>query len=105
MRRYILKLAALALITGIYFGAGKLGLSLAFLNRQASAVWPPTGLALAALLLLGNWVWPSILLGAFLVNWDKSGQITTSSFIAVGNLLEALVGATLARRFAGGRSA
>ena len=39
----------LVALTGLYFVAGKLGLSLAFVHASATAVWPPTGIALAAL--------------------------------------------------------
>jgi integral membrane sensor domain MASE1 len=57
-------LVALPLFVAVYFGAGKLGLALAFINPSASAVWPPTGLALAALLLYGNRLWPGIFIGS-----------------------------------------
>src|SRR6267154_6308587 len=53
----------------VYFVAGKLALQLAFLNASASAVWPCTGIALAALLLFGYRVGPAIFAGAFLVNF------------------------------------
>ena len=56
----------LAPLTIAYFVAGKFGLSLAFVNASASAVWPPTGIAFAAFLLLGSRAWPAILVGAFL---------------------------------------
>ncbi len=88
----------------IYFAAGKLGLRLALVNPSATAVWPATGIALAACLLLGYRVWPGILLGAFLVNITTSGSIPTSITIAVGNTLEGLVGAYLVNRFANGRN-
>src|SRR4029077_7709697 len=62
------RVAALAMLAITYSIAGKLGLRLAFVHASATAVWPPTGIALAALLVRGDRVWPSILLGAFLVN-------------------------------------
>src|SRR4030095_10638961 len=49
----------------LYFVAGKLGLSLAFVHASATAVWPPTGIALAALRLHGPQMWPAIFLGSF----------------------------------------
>src|SRR4029077_16440523 len=61
-------LPLVGIVTVSYFIAGKLGLTLASLNASASPVWPPAGIALAALLLLGYRVWPAILVGAFLVN-------------------------------------
>src|ERR671934_766548 len=88
-----------------YLAAGKLGLKLAFVNASATAVWPPTGIALAAVLLLGYRVWPGILLGAFLVNLTTAGSAVSSLGIALGNTLEALVGGYLVNRFANGRRA
>jgi integral membrane sensor domain MASE1 len=61
------------LLAVIYLIADKLGLRLAFVNPSATAVWPPTGIALAALLLLGYQVWPAIFLGAFLTNITTAG--------------------------------
>jgi signal transduction histidine kinase len=97
--------ATLAALAAVYFAAGKLGLSLALVHASASAVWPPTGIALAAFLVLGRGVWPAILAGAFLVNVTTEGSAATSLGIAVGNTLEGLVGALLVERFAGGRRA
>jgi PAS domain S-box-containing protein len=98
----LMRVAALAVV---YFLAGKLGLKLAFLNASASAVWPPTGIALAAVLLLGSRVWPGIWLGAFLVNITTAGTVLTSVGIATGNTLEPMIGAWLVERFAHGRRA
>src|SRR5512141_1826127 len=86
----------------VYFLAGKLGLHFAFVHASASAVWPPTGIALAAVLLFGYRVWPAILVGAFLVNVSISGSIASSLGVAAGNTLEALTGAFLVVRYAAG---
>src|SRR5438874_10066704 len=86
-------------LAAVYFAAGKLGLRLAFVHANATAVWPPTGIALAGLLLLGYRVWPAIFLGAFLVNITTAGSVVTSLGIATGNTLEALLGACLVNRF------
>ena len=95
-------LPAIGALTVLYFAAGKLALTLAFLNASASPVWPPAGIALAALLLLGYRVWPAIFFGAFLVNFATAGTIGTSLGIALGNTLEAVCGAWLVNRVAGG---
>src|SRR3989454_5857317 len=92
----------LLITTGGYFVAGKIGLVLAAVHPSASAVWPPTGIALAATLLLGYRVWPALFLGAFLVNVTTAGSVWTSLGIASGNTLEGLLGAFLVRRFANG---
>ena len=86
----------------VYFLAGKLGLHFAFVHASASPVWPPTGIALAAVLLLGVRAWPAIFLGAFLVNISIAGAVISSIGIAAGNTLEAVVGALLVERYADG---
>ena len=101
-RRFLTSLLAGLGVAAIYLLAGKIGLSLAFVNASASAVWPPTGIALAAFLVLGYRIWPFVLLGAFLVNVTTAGNAATSLGIAAGNTLEGLLGSYLVRRFAGG---
>jgi diguanylate cyclase (GGDEF)-like protein len=96
---------SLALLTVVYFAAARLGLQVAYLNPSATPVWPPTGIALAALLVLGYRVSPAIWLGAFLANLATTGALVSSAGIAVGNTVEALAGAWLVNRFAGGRHA
>jgi PAS domain S-box-containing protein len=95
----------MGLFTALYYAAGRLGLSLAFVNASTSAVWPPTGIALAALLLLGRQAWPVVAIGAFLVNLSTSGAVVASVAIAAGNTLEALVAVRLIQRYARGVSA
>lgn len=92
-----------AILAAVYFVTAKLGLGLAFAHPSATAVWPPTGIALAAVLILGYRVWPGIFLGAFLANATTAGSVATSTGIAAGNTLEGLCGAYLIHRFAGGR--
>src|SRR5438552_18774179 len=100
--RSLRKLALLVLLAVIYLIAGKLGLKLALVNPSATAVWPPTGIALAALLLFGYKIFPAIFLGAFFVNITTTGSLITSLGIALGNMLEGLVGAMLIKKFANG---
>src|SRR6185436_14343708 len=88
-----------------YFLLAKAGLALASLHPSASPVWPPSGVALAALLLWGNGLWPAIAVGAFLANATTFGSFWTSCLIAGGNTLEALVTASLVNRWAGGSKA
>src|SRR6058998_454524 len=95
-------LPLIGILAVIYFIAGKLGLMLASLHASASPVWPPAGIALAGSLLLGYRAWPGIFIGAFLVNVMTAGNVATSFAIATGNTLEAIMGAWLVNRFAGG---
>jgi signal transduction histidine kinase len=90
------------LLCALYVAAGKLGLSLAFVHASASAVWPPTGIALGAFLVYGWRLWPVILVGAFLVNVTTAESVLTSIPIAAGNTLEGLLGAWLVTRLARG---
>src|SRR6184192_4115850 len=92
-------------LAAVYFVAGKLGLRLAFVHVSATAVWPHTGIAIAAFLILGLRAWPAILAGAFLVNLTTAGSLATSIGLGIGNTLEGVVGAYLVNRFAGGRNA
>jgi signal transduction histidine kinase len=100
--RWATTLAVIIGLAAIYVAAGKLALRVAFLNPSASAVWPPTGIAVAALLFFGIRAWPSVLIGAFVVNLTTAGNVATSLGIALGNTLEAIAGASLAGRFANG---
>src|SRR6266403_3206473 len=96
------RLPVIGILTVVYFIAGKFGLMLASLHASASPVWPPAGIALAALLVLGYRAWPAIFVGAFLVNVTTAGSVATSIAIASGNTLEAICGAWLVNRLAGG---
>jgi PAS domain S-box-containing protein len=92
-------------LTVAYFLAGKLGLLFATVHASATAIWPPTGIALAALLTFGPSMWPAVAAGAFLVNVTTAGSVATSLGIALGNTAEALIGTWCVRRFAHGRGA
>ncbi|HEX3601290.1 MAG TPA: MASE1 domain-containing protein, partial [Lacipirellulaceae bacterium] len=92
-----LTLAGMLGAAAIYFGAAKLGLSMAVTAEQVSAVWPPTGIALAAILIFGHRIWPGIWLGAFMANVTANEPIGTACGIALGNTLEAVIGAWLLR--------
>jgi len=105
VRRVLKDVGLFAGIVGLYFLAGKFGLRLAFAHPSATAVWPPTGIALTALVLYGGRVWPAIFAGAFLVNLTTAGTVVTALGIATGNTLEGVVGAALVARWAAGRRA
>jgi signal transduction histidine kinase len=72
-------------IAVIYFGAGVFALSLAVATKQVTALWPPTGIAVAALVLRGRRVWPAIFFGAFAVNAVKGDSTLVALGIAIGN--------------------
>jgi integral membrane sensor domain MASE1 len=94
---YVAKVAVLA---GVYYGAAKLGLNLAFTSPSVTAIWAPTGIALAAVLLWGYRVWPGVALGALLANAWTGVPFYAVLGITAGNTLEALAGAYLLRELA-----
>lgn len=83
----------IVLLAAVYFAAGKFGLSLASVHSNVSPVWPPTGIALAAILILGFRVWPGIFLGALLTNLLTPVPMATAVGIAIGNTLETVIAA------------
>src|ERR1051326_270155 len=89
-----LRLAQWLAVFMLYVTAGKLGLMLATDNPSVTPVWAPTGIAVAALLLHGRWLWPAVFLGAFIVNVTTAGGFATSLAIATGNTLEAVLAVT-----------
>lgn len=105
LRNYKSDVLTVVALASIYFVAAKLTLPLASVHPSATPVWPCTGLALAALLVLGYKVWPGIFVGAFFANATTAGSVATSIGIATGNTLEAMIGAYLVMRFVGGRKA
>lgn len=99
-----IELGQVALLAAVYISAAKLSLLLAVPPGYATAVWPPSGIALAAALLGGKRIWPGIWLGAALTNLSVQGSPLLAVLIATGNTLEAVIGSELIRRYAGGGS-
>ncbi|MGQ0742645.1 MAG: MASE1 domain-containing protein [Alphaproteobacteria bacterium] len=97
--------AEFLIVAGLYFALAKFGLSLAFIHPSASPIWPPTGFALAVTLLRGFRAAPAIFAGAMIANALTAGNAYTSIAIATGNTLEAVIGAALIMRWAGGTAA
>lgn len=92
--------AKAVLVCLAYVAAAKLGLSLAYEHSSITAVWAPSGIALAALLLGGLRLWPGVALGAFLANAfcaENLGLLTVTG-ITIGNTLEAVIAVVLLRR-------
>jgi PAS domain S-box-containing protein len=104
-------LAIQALAAAVYFFGGKLGLFLAHDNFIAAPIWPPAGLALAAILIFGYRLWPGLLVGAFLLDLTMPVE-TKQQPIALAaaalcrsssEILQALVATWLAETYACGR--
>jgi signal transduction histidine kinase/CheY-like chemotaxis protein len=102
IRRGISYAGGLVAIGVIYFALAKGGLALAFIHPSATPIWPPTGVALAAVLLWGYRTWPAIFAAAMIANATTAGSVATAIAIATGNSLEAVVGAYLINRWSRG---
>lgn len=89
-------------VAALYFGAAKFGMSLAFATKQVTAVWPPTGVAFVAVLLLGYRVWPGVYLGAFLANWTANESGLTAASISIGNTAAIVLGVAAVKHVTGG---
>ena len=87
------------LLAVLYFATGRFGLEFANYHENATLLWPPTGLALAALILVGQRLWPGVFIGTLLLNsFDTVASWIPFVGIAIGNTLEAVVGAFLLAR-------
>jgi PAS domain S-box-containing protein len=96
--------AKAALLAAVYVVFARIGLGIQPVNAFATLVWPPSGIALAALLVLGYRFWPSIAIGAVVANVWNGAPIPVALGIGAGNALEALLGAWALRRIPGFRS-
>src|SRR3954451_4056196 len=92
------------LLAAAYYAAAKIGLRLAYLHGSVTALWPPVGVGIAALVLYGPRLWPGVVLGDLLVA-DFSQPFGTVLGQTAGNTLEVLVAALLLRRLAGSQVA
>ena len=86
-------------LAATYVAMAGLALTVAFVHGTVSPVWPPTGLAIAALTLWGLRLWPAIAVGALAANFLLAGNpLPVAAGIAVGNTLEAVLGALVLSR-------
>jgi signal transduction histidine kinase len=95
----------IVLVAMLYIATAKLGFSLAIHPGNVTAVWPPSGIAIAALLIWGNQLWPGIWIGSFVANTlifkgTTIGPLdaAVAASIGVGSVLQALTGSILLQR-------
>jgi PAS domain S-box-containing protein len=94
---------SIGLLAALYYAAAKIGLRLAYLHGSVTALWPPVGVGIAALVLYGPWLWPGIVIGDLLVG-DFSTPLGTVLGQTLGNTLEVVVAAVILRRLIGDRT-
>src|SRR5499426_2295007 len=88
-------------LAAIYVAAAKFGFTMAFTAEQVTLVWPPSGLSLAALVVLGLDVWHGVFLGALVANVTSHEPALAALGIAAGNTFEAVAAAVFIRRVGG----
>src|SRR5207245_10668027 len=88
----------LALVAVTYYVSARLGLELALVHGQVTPVWPPTGIALVAILVFGVRVWPAVAVAAFAVNLPIGPNPLGAACIAAGHPLAPLPAAALQKR-------
>ncbi|MEU9986491.1 MASE1 domain-containing protein [Streptomyces sp. NPDC048045] len=98
LRRGSVAALEICVIAALYFGAAKLGLLQQLVRDQVTPLWPPSGIAVASLLLLGPRIWPGITLGAFLANASLGPSPLAVIAIMAGNTLAPVCSYALLRR-------
>src|SRR5271163_4863477 len=87
-------------LIALYFVGGLIGKEASFFSGSVALVWPPAGIALAAILLFGYRFWPGVALGAILfslMDGTPLGFFTLGT--AIGNTMGAIVCAYLLKKF------
>jgi PAS domain S-box-containing protein len=94
--RGIVMMLALA---AVYWLIGKAGMFFSIGFFKVSPVWPASGVALAALLMLGVSNWPGIFLGGFTLALSAGAPLLAALGSATGGTLESVLGVLLLRRW------
>lgn len=90
----------LLLVVGLaYYGSARVGLEFSLVEHNITPLWPPTGIAVAAFVLLGRRMWPAVAVAAFLVNLPITPTPLAAAATALGNLLAPLLAAVVLQRF------
>jgi two-component system, cell cycle sensor histidine kinase and response regulator CckA len=88
------------ILTAFYFVGGMLGKAASFSSGEVALVWPPAGIALAAILLFGYSFWPGVAFGAIIFSLLSGRPFGFFTFAtAIGNTVGAVTCAYLLRRF------
>jgi serine phosphatase RsbU (regulator of sigma subunit)/anti-sigma regulatory factor (Ser/Thr protein kinase) len=94
-RSLVRHLGALVLVGVAYYVGARVGLTMSLVESNVTPLWPPTGIAVAAFLLVGRSLWPGVAVAAFAVNFPISEGVLPAAVTAAGNTLAPLVAAVL----------
>lgn len=94
-------LVKIIILAAVYHAAARIGLMMAYVQTNTSPVWPPAGIALAALLVFGTKLWPGVGLGVLLGSLLTGAPLNVALGMAIGNTLEAFIAATVLLRVFG----
>jgi integral membrane sensor domain MASE1 len=97
-QRYAVALLPIVGVAVAYYLTARLGLLQELVRDQVTPYWPPTGVALVALLVLGIRIWPGIALGAFVLNATIGSSLVAAALITFGNTLAVVCAYLLLRR-------
>ncbi|MFI6729066.1 MASE1 domain-containing protein [Streptomyces atratus] len=98
LRQHTVTVLTLLAVAVCYFATARLGLLQEVVRGQVTPLWPPTGIAVAALLVFGMRIWPGIALGALVVNIFIGPSVVPVLFIAAGNTLAPICSYLMLRR-------
>ena len=82
----------------VYFIGARIGVSFALVGGNASPIWPPAGIAVAALFLVSPRLWPGVLVGAVAASVVNGVPVAGSAVVGVAAVAEALAATWLLRR-------
>ncbi len=96
-------LVELLIVAAIYVGLAESAQFLPAVNPAATPLWPPTGFALALVLLRGYRIWPAILVGSLSPYLMADRSLLELGSVGIGTLLAAFAGTWLISRWSNGR--
>src|SRR4051794_12784555 len=95
-------LVELSIVAATYIGLAESALLLPAINPTATPLWPPTGFALALVLLRGYRIWPAILVGSLSPYLMADRPLLEVGSVGLGTLLAAFAGTWLINRWSNG---
>ncbi|MFG3530477.1 MASE1 domain-containing protein [Streptomyces sp. NPDC047917] len=98
LRQHAVEVLTVIAVAACYYATARLGLLQQLVRGQVTPLWPPTGIAVAALLVFGVRIWPGIALGALAANITIGPSLVPVLIIAAGNTVAPVCSYLLLRR-------